>query len=112
MAWNSTRRNRRGFHDEHYVSAISASAAGTGLYRHCEERSDEAIHLSFRGKMDCFAALAMTTGGARRPAPHRISYTTILSAMPRSAACFWIGLIASRSRIVTTAGESITGPVM
>ena len=26
---------------------------------------------------------------------HGISYTTILSAMPRSAACFWIGLIAS-----------------
>jgi len=23
--------------------------------RHCEERSDEAIHLSPRGKMDCFA---------------------------------------------------------
>ena len=41
-----------------------------------------------------------------------ISYTTILSAMPRSAACFWIGLIASLSRIVATAGESITGPVM
>src|SRR3981189_604547 len=28
--------------------------------RHCEERSDEAIHLSWRGEMDCFAALAMT----------------------------------------------------
>jgi hypothetical protein len=27
--------------------------------RHCEERSDEAIH-SFFGKMDCFASLAMT----------------------------------------------------
>lgn len=26
--------------------------------------------------------------------PHGISYTTILSAMPRSAACFWIGLIS------------------
>jgi hypothetical protein len=26
--------------------------------RHCEERSNEAIHL--RGAMDCFAALAMT----------------------------------------------------
>jgi hypothetical protein len=29
-------------------------------YRHCEERSDEAIHLSLRGAMDCFASLAMT----------------------------------------------------
>ena len=41
-----------------------------------------------------------------------ISYTTILSAMPRSAACFWIGLIASLSRIAATAGDSITGPVI
>src|SRR4051794_3714303 len=29
--------------------------------RHCEERSDEAIHLSPCGGMDCFAPLAMTT---------------------------------------------------
>jgi hypothetical protein len=29
--------------------------------RHCEERSDEAIHLSLLGEMDCFASLAMTT---------------------------------------------------
>jgi hypothetical protein len=28
--------------------------------RHCEERSDEAIQLSVRGTMDCFASLAMT----------------------------------------------------
>src|SRR2546423_1234371 len=28
--------------------------------RHCEERSDEAIHGAARGEMDCFAALAMT----------------------------------------------------
>jgi hypothetical protein len=28
--------------------------------RHCEERSDEAIHLSACRAMDCFAALAMT----------------------------------------------------
>ena len=31
--------------------------------RHCEERSDEAIHTSSaRGNMDCFASLAMTWG--------------------------------------------------
>src|SRR5882757_4321756 len=30
------------------------------LARHCEERSDEAIHLSASGDMDCFAPLAMT----------------------------------------------------
>jgi hypothetical protein len=28
--------------------------------RHCEERSDEAIHASTWAGMDCFAALAMT----------------------------------------------------
>ena len=28
--------------------------------RHCEERSDEAIHASACGAMDCFASLAMT----------------------------------------------------
>jgi hypothetical protein len=28
--------------------------------RHCEERSDEAIHLSPCREVDCFAALAMT----------------------------------------------------
>ena len=32
--------------------------------------------------------------------------------MPRSAASFWIGLIASFRRIEATAGDSITGPVM
>jgi hypothetical protein len=31
------------------------------ISRHCEERSDEAIHLSARPQlMDCFASLAMT----------------------------------------------------
>jgi len=30
------------------------------LPRHCEERSDEAIHVTARGEMDCFASLAMT----------------------------------------------------
>jgi hypothetical protein len=27
--------------------------------RHCEERSDEAIHVSASREMDCFASLAM-----------------------------------------------------
>jgi hypothetical protein len=30
------------------------------VIRHCEERSDEAIHLPVLLRMDCFAALAMT----------------------------------------------------
>jgi hypothetical protein len=36
--------------------------------RHCEERSDEAIHLSACGGMDCFAALAMTATNTGAPA--------------------------------------------
>src|SRR4051812_4201545 len=39
-------------------------AVGGRPPHHCEERSDEAIHGSARGKMDCFAALA-TTGMVR-----------------------------------------------
>src|SRR5882757_8404328 len=35
------------------------------LFRHCEERSDEAIHVSTSGEMDCFAPLAMTRKGVR-----------------------------------------------
>jgi hypothetical protein len=31
------------------------------LRRHCEERSDEAIHGAAGGKLDCFASLAMTS---------------------------------------------------
>src|SRR5689334_8416805 len=34
--------------------------SGTAFSRRCEERSDEAIHLSPSRGMDCFAALAMT----------------------------------------------------
>jgi hypothetical protein len=47
--------------------------------RHCEERSDEAIHPFFRGEMDCFASLAMT----KVQAPHTgsaIEYFTWESA--------------------------------
>src|SRR5258705_668656 len=45
-----------------YPSAdgASGSARGWSFPRHCEERSDEAIHIALRGAMDCFAALAMT----------------------------------------------------
>jgi hypothetical protein len=41
-----------------------------------------------------------------------ISYTTILSAIPRSAASLRIGLIASRSMMAATSGAPITGWVM
>src|SRR5262249_16190224 len=38
-----------------------AAVGATSSRRHCEERSDEAIHSAARGTMDCFASLAMTT---------------------------------------------------
>src|SRR5262249_8335022 len=38
----------------------AAEQAGLIRTRHCEERSDEAIHSATSGKMDCFASLAMT----------------------------------------------------
>ena len=34
--------------------------------RHCEERSDEAIHCSTSGQVDCFASLAMTGIGCSK----------------------------------------------
>src|SRR5438128_1488557 len=44
--------------------------------RHCEERSDEAIHLSPCGAMDCFALLAMTwRGSASHNSRHRAQFT-------------------------------------
>src|SRR5258707_13632940 len=39
--------------------------------RHCEEQSDEAIHLSACRTMDCFASLAMTTKSLLRRGAHR-----------------------------------------
>jgi hypothetical protein len=35
--------------------------------RHCEERSDEAIHSAVRAEMDCFASLAMTVATKKPP---------------------------------------------
>src|SRR5215475_10754190 len=39
---------------------ISFLRSESRCFRHCEERSDEAIHLSPCGEVDCFASLAMT----------------------------------------------------
>src|SRR6267378_4271261 len=53
----------------HSRDPLARNDGKRALLRHClrqtrsvcaRERSDEAIHLSFRGRMDCFAALAMT----------------------------------------------------
>jgi hypothetical protein len=41
---------------------MPGSSPGMAAGRHCEKRSDEAIHSSSCGGMDCFAALAMTAG--------------------------------------------------
>jgi hypothetical protein len=46
----------------------AASWALTDSHCHCEERSDEAIHLSslvFQKKMDCFTSFAMTGAGTQ-----------------------------------------------
>jgi hypothetical protein len=49
------------FAEEEDVSHNSdASRREIASSRHCEERSDEAIHCFLFRKMDCFAALAMT----------------------------------------------------
>ncbi len=45
---------------------LAGAGRGSSPHRHCEERSDEAIHLSPSRGMDCFASLAMTEA---RPAP-------------------------------------------
>ncbi len=88
-----------------YVSAISAErhsgmreAQTTGAQLRIGESRDSGF--------DAFAS-PRNDGGNN----YGISYTTILSAMPRSAASFWIGLIASFCRIEATPGASITGPV-
>jgi hypothetical protein len=41
-------------------SGISFREKAEVCPRHCEERSDEAIHSAASGGMDCFASLAMT----------------------------------------------------
>src|SRR5260370_16110593 len=43
------------------VEVIFSGSAVMKFYRHCEERSDEAIHWSRKARLDCFAVLAMTT---------------------------------------------------
>src|SRR6185437_16260848 len=59
------------------------------LRRHCEERSDEAIHISACGTMDCFASLAMTTPLPqmlrkifRRPAPGELGALAVVHGHP------------------------------
>jgi hypothetical protein len=49
---------------------MNCAMEASWLDRHCEERSDEAIHLSLRCEMDCFAALAMTVTSIVRPYPN------------------------------------------
>src|SRR6267378_819158 len=68
------------------MDCFAALAMTERFLRHCEERSDEAIH-SFCSGMDCFAALAMTERrgllrGARRA---RIRATRCLAMTGRAA---------------------------
>src|SRR6185312_15295300 len=51
-----------------WISACSGKCRwglSSGYRRHCEERSDEAIHASASSETDCFASLAMTKTTAR-----------------------------------------------
>src|SRR5258708_24310724 len=43
------------------VEVIFSGSAVMKFYRHCEERSDESIHWRRKARLDCCAALAMTT---------------------------------------------------
>jgi hypothetical protein len=43
-------------------------------HRHCEERSDEAIHAAASGDVDCFASLAMTRRGSTDAGGEDIGY--------------------------------------
>jgi hypothetical protein len=62
----------RAEHAARTIPAVVPAFAGTTrgpprpLSRHCEECSDEAIHLAAKRKMDCFATLAMTWIGYSR----------------------------------------------
>ena len=66
--------------------------------RHCEERSDEAIHLSACDAMDCFASLAMTAFAGRQLTDHlslkdaailpsKLSFPNSRSQRTRSGSC-------------------------
>ena len=85
---------RAGAGDPDVAGGLAGAAAGHGrrrpagaasrldmrnLRRHCEERSDEAIHASFCGMVDCFASLAMTGLHAFSP---QIRHTSPLDASP------------------------------
>src|SRR5882724_10319607 len=58
------------------AAAVMAAVTDDGNhFRHCEERSDEAIHAAASGEMDCFAPLAMTEPmklAAPRQPPHHL----------------------------------------
>ena len=62
------------------------------LSRHCEEQSDEAIHLSASGAMDCFVSLAMT---AERP-KHTPAFPWRVS--PELCKSFCAPIIAQKSK--------------
>src|ERR1700756_4406970 len=67
------RRDKPGHDEKNERAARKHRAALSHFDRHCEERSDEAIHISACGAMDCFASLAMTkairTSDCPSPAP-------------------------------------------
>ena len=65
----------------------SADRRGIAIpFRHCEERSDEAIHRAASGQVDCFASLAMTwrRRSLTPPSRARAARSTRWRSAPRS----------------------------
>jgi hypothetical protein len=61
------------------------------IRRHCEERSDEAIHICRTEAVDCFASLAMTATNAFFPdsadpgSPfHLLSHLVVIYSKPKA----------------------------
>jgi hypothetical protein len=97
--WNAERRARSGFEraaapDGAEDWNIRFSAFRFLFFRHCEERSDEAIqcsHDALRSALDCFASLAMTASGPDRDEAghhHRLDLTKV---------GFWSELLSGRA---------------
>src|SRR6202035_5436791 len=81
-----------------------ADGFAIGRGRHCEEQSDEAIHLSTCGAMDCFASLAMTIvgWGATRH--------TRSSSPPSTRPCAWRGGVGGGGSVSRNAASMYAAP--
>ena len=109
MSGKLNRRNVRQFRALHYVSAIwllqigheqraepsDVVPAKAGTHNHRLWFGDD-FDNNYPAHSGNHAVWVPAFAGTTAEMAHGISYTTILSAMPRRAACFWIGLISRR----------------